>query len=77
MDRTIVIRRDYLHYVKKYNRYEKRHRNLSAHCSPAFIGVSIGDIVTVGECRYAQTHCPEHLLILPVAPSPRPSASTS
>ena len=25
MQRTIVIRRDYLHYVKKYNRFEKRH----------------------------------------------------
>merc|ERR1712071_621453 len=27
MQRTIVIRRDYLHYIKKYNRFEKRHRN--------------------------------------------------
>ena len=50
MERTIVIRRDYLHYVPKYNRYEKRHRNISAHCSPAF-KVKEGDIVTVGECR--------------------------
>ncbi|KAK0409002.1 hypothetical protein QR680_004287 [Steinernema hermaphroditum] len=36
MQRTIVIRRDYLHFVKKYRRYEKRHRNVSVHCSPAF-----------------------------------------
>ena len=36
MMRTIVIRRDYLHYVKKYNRFEKRHKNMSVHCSPAF-----------------------------------------
>ncbi|VDN49432.1 unnamed protein product [Gongylonema pulchrum] len=36
MQRTIVIRRDYLHFVKKYRRYEKRHRNMSVHCSPAF-----------------------------------------
>merc|ERR1711997_178359 len=28
MQRTIVIRRDYMHFVKKYNRYEKRHRNM-------------------------------------------------
>merc|ERR1719188_2330143 len=34
MQRTIVIRRDYLHYIKKYNRYEKRHKNVSAHMSP-------------------------------------------
>nr|ACI66616.1 40S ribosomal protein S11 [Salmo salar] len=25
MQRTIVIRRDYLHYIRKYNRFEKRH----------------------------------------------------
>ena len=51
MNRTIIIRRDYLHYVRKYNRYEKRHKNLAAHCSPAFIGVEAGDTVTVGQCR--------------------------
>lgn len=36
MQRTIVIRRDYLHFVRKYSRFEKRHRNMSVHCSPAF-----------------------------------------
>jgi small subunit ribosomal protein S11e len=36
MTRTIVIRRDYLHYVRKYNRFEKRHKNISVHCSPCF-----------------------------------------
>jgi small subunit ribosomal protein S11e len=51
MKRTIIVRRDYLHYVSKYNRYEKRHKNLAAHLSPAFIGVEVGDLVTVGECR--------------------------
>jgi small subunit ribosomal protein S11e len=51
MKRTIVIRRDYLHWVEKYNRYEKRHKNVSAHLSPAFIGVSNGDLVTVGQTR--------------------------
>merc|ERR1712018_814041 len=50
MKRTIVIRRDYLHYVKKYNRFEKRHKNLSAHLSPCF-RVKEGDVVTVGQCR--------------------------
>merc|ERR1711939_1110526 len=50
MTRTIIIRRDYLHYIPKYNRYEKRHKNLAAHCSPAF-RVEAGDIVTVGQCR--------------------------
>ena len=50
MTRTIVIRRDYLHYVRKYNRFEKRHSNIPAHCSPAF-KVKEGDIVTIGQCR--------------------------
>ena len=25
MQRTIIVRRDYLHFVKKYGRFEKRH----------------------------------------------------
>ena len=51
MKRTIVVRRDYLHYIRKYSRYEKRHRNISAHCSPAFKRIKEGDIVTIGQCR--------------------------
>jgi len=64
MTRTIIIRRDYLHYIPKYSilhififsnvglialadRYEKRHKNLAAHVSPAF-RVELGDVVTVG-----------------------------
>jgi len=50
MKRTVIIRRDYLHYITKYRRYEKRHKNVAAHCSPAF-SVKEGDIVTVGQCR--------------------------
>jgi small subunit ribosomal protein S11e len=50
MKRTIVLRRDYLHFVSKYKRYEKRHKNIVAHVSPAF-RVSVGDTVEVGECR--------------------------
>jgi small subunit ribosomal protein S11e len=51
MKRTAVIRRDYLHYVKKYNRFEKRHTNLPVHYSPAFSRLREGDVVTVGQCR--------------------------
>ena len=50
MNRTIIVRRDYLHYVPKYNRFEKRHKNIPAHCSPCFI-VKEGDVVTIGQCR--------------------------
>ncbi|XP_056262852.1 40S ribosomal protein S11-like [Pseudoliparis swirei] len=46
MQRT-VIRRDYLHY----NRFEKRHKNISVHLSPCCRDVIVGDIVIVGECR--------------------------
>ncbi|PWA39032.1 nucleic acid-binding, OB-fold-like protein [Artemisia annua] len=50
MVRTIIVGRDYLHYVKKYKRYEKRHSNIPAHISPCF-RVKEGDHVTVGQCR--------------------------
>jgi small subunit ribosomal protein S11e len=50
MKRTITIRRDYLHFIKKYQRFEKRHKMLSAHISPAF-RTREGDTVTVGQCR--------------------------
>lgn len=50
MHRTIVVRREYLHFIPKYSRYEKRHNNLAAHVSPAF-RVEEGDRVTVGQCR--------------------------
>eukprot|EP00768_Dysnectes_brevis_P005414 gnl/Dysnectes_brevis/38_a46_15443.p1 GENE.gnl/Dysnectes_brevis/38_a46_15443~~gnl/Dysnectes_brevis/38_a46_15443.p1 ORF type:complete len:158 (+),score=49.38 gnl/Dysnectes_brevis/38_a46_15443:55-528(+) len=50
MHRTIVVRRDYLHYIPKYKRYEKRHKNMSAHLSPA-LKCKEGDVVTLGECR--------------------------
>lgn len=35
----------------KYNRFEKRHKTLSAHVSPAFRDIQVGDQVIVGECR--------------------------
>ncbi|CAM1504516.1 Fc.00g021070.m01.CDS01 [Cosmosporella sp. VM-42] len=50
MHRTVVIRREYLHFIPKYSRYEKRHKNLAAHVSPAF-RLEEGDQVTVGQCR--------------------------
>ncbi|XP_039317596.1 small ribosomal subunit protein uS17-like [Saimiri boliviensis] len=50
MQRTIVIHRDYLHYIHKYNRFEMCHKNMSIHLSPCFRDVQINDIITVGEC---------------------------
>ena len=51
MKRTIIVRRDYLQFVSKYRRFEKRHRNIAVHCSPAFLNVQEGDVVTIGQCR--------------------------
>jgi ribosomal protein S17 len=53
MKRTIIVRRDYLHYIPKYNRFEKRHRNVPAHASPAF-RILEGDGVVIGQCRYVE-----------------------
>mmetsp|Transcript_26563 Transcript_26563/g.43306 ORF Transcript_26563/g.43306 Transcript_26563/m.43306 type:complete len:157 (+) Transcript_26563:84-554(+) len=50
MKRTIIIRRNYLHYIKKFHRFEKRHSNMAVHCSPAFEPKE-GDIITAGQCR--------------------------
>ena len=50
MHRTLIVRRDYLHFIQKYQRYEKRHKNVPAHVSPAF-RVREGDAVVIGQCR--------------------------
>merc|ERR1712225_200920 len=50
MKRSIVIRRNYLHFVNKYQRYMKRHKNFTVHCSPCF-EPAVGDDVIVGQCR--------------------------
>jgi small subunit ribosomal protein S17 len=50
MDKTVVVRRDYLHYVPKYKRYERRHGHVPAH-SPPCLEVKEGDRVKIAECR--------------------------
>jgi len=50
MKRTVIVRRDYLNYMPKYARYEKRHTNIPAHVSPAFHPKE-GDSVIIGGCR--------------------------
>ena len=46
-----VIEREYLHFIKKYQRYEKRRSRTHAHL-PSCIEVKEGDTVTIGECRH-------------------------
>ncbi|KAJ6940157.1 40S ribosomal protein S11 [Populus alba x Populus x berolinensis] len=63
MNRTIIVRRNYLHWVKKYQRYEKRHSNIPAHISPCF-RIREGDHVTIGQCRSAPVIIPLYLIQL-------------
>jgi small subunit ribosomal protein S17 len=50
MDNTIIVRRDYLNYVPKYRRYERRRSNIPAH-NPPCLNVKTGDRVRLAECR--------------------------
>lgn len=50
MKRTVIIHRKYLHFIKKYQRYQKRHKSFAVHCSPCF-EPKVGDEVVVGQCR--------------------------
>lgn len=50
MARTVTVERDYLHYIKKYLRYEKRRSRIMAH-NPPCIEAHDGDKVRIAECR--------------------------
>ena len=50
MSKTVVVRREYLFYDKKFRRYERRHTMIHAR-NPSCINAKVGDIVVIGECR--------------------------
>ena len=50
MQRTAVVERTLLHYVPKYERYEKRRRRYLAH-SPPCLKVAVGHRVRIAETR--------------------------
>lgn len=50
MDKTVVLRRDYLKYVPKLKRYERRRSHISAH-NPPCVNVKNGDRAKIAECR--------------------------
>ncbi len=50
MQKSVVVRRDFLSYVSKYKRYERRHSTISSH-NPPCIDAREGDNVTIMECR--------------------------
>jgi len=47
---TVVVEREYLHYIRKYNRYEKRSSRIHAH-NPPCLQAKAGELVTIAECR--------------------------
>ena len=50
MDKTVIVRRDYLNYMPKYKRYERRHSHIPAY-NPPCISAKEGDRVRIAECR--------------------------
>ncbi len=50
MDKTVVVEIQRYHYVKKYERYEKRRTKIHAH-NPPCINAKKGDKVKIMECR--------------------------
>ncbi|HHD16120.1 MAG TPA: 30S ribosomal protein S17 [Euryarchaeota archaeon] len=50
MEGTVVVMRERRHYIKKYQRYEKRSSRYNAHLPPC-IDVEVGEMVKVMECR--------------------------
>lgn len=50
MDSTVVVRREYLYYLNKFERYERRTSKFSAH-NPPCVAASEGDEVSIMETR--------------------------
>lgn len=50
MERSARVQREYLRYVPKYERYEKRTSSYNVH-SPPCLDVQVGDRVKIMECR--------------------------
>jgi small subunit ribosomal protein S17 len=50
MDKTVVVERDYLQYISKFKRYERRHSRIPSH-NPTCIEAKEGDRVIIAESR--------------------------
>jgi len=50
MDNSILVEKQFMRYVPKYERYEKRTSKYPAHCPPC-LKVKTGDKVRIAECR--------------------------
>ena len=50
MNSTVVVKVERLHYVKKYERYERKYKKFSAHAPPC-MDIEVGKEVRIMECR--------------------------
>ena len=50
MQKTVQVKKEHMHYLPKYERYEKRTSAYAAHCPPC-IKTKVGDNVRIAECR--------------------------
>jgi small subunit ribosomal protein S17 len=50
MGKSVVIERNYLRFVPKYERYERRRKRITVH-KPDCIDLEKGDLVKIAECR--------------------------
>jgi small subunit ribosomal protein S17 len=50
MQETVLVKREYMRYVPKYERYERRTSIYSAH-KPPCMKIKVGDQVRIAECR--------------------------
>lgn len=50
MQGTVVVAKERMHYVQKFERYEKRTSRFPAHL-PSNLDVDVGDEVMIAECR--------------------------
>lgn len=55
MQKTVVVQRERLRYIPKYERYEKRTSRYFAHHPPC-IDLEVGDLVKIMECRPLSKH---------------------
>ncbi len=50
MQGSVSVKKEFMHYVKKYERYEKRTSTYLAH-NPPCLNLKVGDEVRIAECR--------------------------
>jgi small subunit ribosomal protein S17 len=48
--KTVIVEREYTHFIPKYERYERRHSRIAAY-NPECINAKEGNVVTIAECR--------------------------